>query len=128
MKWRAVQGDGFSARLLFFVIDGCDGIAEIEAQWRDPTRQYAKHELHTIVEIDDSMVHKIVPHLRLMNAEYDCGMDDVGVKGLKVEIDGEVIDRKVHGTGALVGSHPELRPFISFFMWLEEFVLSLRVM
>jgi hypothetical protein len=28
----------------------------------------------------------------------------------------------------LVGSHPELRPFISFFMWLEEFVLSLRVM
>jgi hypothetical protein len=43
---------------------------------------------------------------------------------LTVEIDGEVIERKVRGGGVLVDKHPELRPFMNLFKWFESQTLS----
>jgi hypothetical protein len=124
VKWTAEHWDGFTTRLFCFTLNGVDEIAELDAKWFRPDRHRSKCVAKTIVEIDDAPIRKILPILRGMDALYDCHWDDVGSKILTIEIDGEVIKRKVRGGGLLVDKHPELRPFMKLFEWLESQVLS----
>ena len=124
MKWTAEHWDGFTERLFCFTLQGVDGIAELDAKWFRPDRHRSKCVSRTIVEIDDGPIQAILPNLRGMDALYDCHWDDVRTDILTVEIDGEVIERKVRGGGGLVKKHPELRPFMKLFEWFESQVLS----
>ncbi len=122
MRWAARHFDGFTSRLLGYTLRVEDGIAELEAAWFLP--EPSTRGFRARFAIDEGPVVQIVPALGAMREQYNAPCTDLDNKMLEVEVDGQCIRREVYGGYALVGLHPELRPFLEFFKWLEGQVVA----
>jgi hypothetical protein len=122
MRWTARHFDGFTRRLLGYSLHVVDGVAELEASWFLP--QPSTRGFRARFPIDERLVVQCVPALRAMAERYAADWTDMDDKVLEVEVGGECIRRQVYGGSDLVEAHPELRPFLDLFEWLEGQVVA----
>ncbi len=122
MRWTAQHTDGFTSRLLRYIIRVEDGMAELEASWFLPKPSTSGFRAR--FAIDDGPVERVVPALRAMDEGYESSRTHLDHKVLEVDVGGERIRRQVYGGAELVATRPELRSFLDFFDWLEGQVVA----
>ena len=122
MKWTAEHFDGLTERLLSYRLCCDDGAAELTARWFWP--RPGCREFRSRFALDDSTVRQALADLRSLDTCYEASWEDQCRQRLIIELDAEVIDRRVSGGGVLVAEQPELRPFLVLFQWVEKEVLA----
>jgi hypothetical protein len=121
MKWTARYLDCYGSRVLFYTLDVENGLADLTASRCNPRPAF--RDFRTTFRIDEGPLARLIPDLRAMDPRSESRVTCGSAQSLRVEADGETLQRYVSGGGSHE-ARPVPRSFFDFFTWLEPQVLD----